>query len=77
VEASRVIPNENLLFLQKVRDEENADIVLIKTARNGVSRLTLLSRESKEVLHSEIISGVSVEHAVQLTAKWIMSTPWE
>lgn len=46
----------------------NSQRRLTRTVRKGISRLTLLSRESREVLHSGIISGVSVERAVQLTA---------
>lgn len=77
VEASRMLPNDNHLFLQEVGDEQDADVVLTKTIRKGISRLTLLSRDTRQILHSEVISGESVERAVQSTAKWIMSTPWE
>jgi hypothetical protein len=77
IDANRTGPNEYHVFLRDVSTEEEADVVLVERIKQANRVLVLLSRDTKEVLHSEVVQGNSLKHSVTLMSKWITSTPWE
>jgi predicted RNA-binding Zn ribbon-like protein len=74
---NRTKPNEFHVFLREVSTEEDADVVLTEKLRQGNHVLILTSRDTKEILHTEVVAGNSLRRAVALMSKWITSTSWE
>jgi hypothetical protein len=74
---SRSKPNEFHVFLREVSTEEKADVVLAEKLKQGNHVLILMSRDTKEILHTEVVAGDSLRRAVALMSKWITSTSWE
>jgi hypothetical protein len=77
IEENRIKPNQYHVFLRDVSTEEKADVVLAEKRGQGNHVLILMSRDTKEILHTEVVAGNSLTRAVALMSKWITSTTWE
>jgi hypothetical protein len=77
IDENRIKPNEYHVFLREESTEEKADVVLVEKLRQGSRVLILMSRDTKEILHTEVVASNSLRRAVALMSKWITSTPWE
>ena len=77
VEENRNKPNECHIFLRDVSNQGSADVVLSEKVKKGMYILTLTSRGTNEILHTEVVPGKSAKRAIALMSKWINSTPWE
>lgn len=77
IDDNRATPNQYHVFLRAVSKEKDADVVLTEKLRPATHVLILMSRDTKEILHTEVVVGNSPRRAVAIMSKWIGSTSWE
>jgi hypothetical protein len=77
IEANREGPNKYHIYLREVADADSADVILQEKVAQQFYTLTLIARDTKELLHLEHAPLGSPKHAITSMARWISSTPWE